>query len=283
MLSKGALNLVRSRWRMLLGRPWLIADIALGYFLERLFCRSRNVKSFGWPQAFLYSWRIDLWRRYACVAQQIRSVGAENISILDVGGGRGTIKEFLNPDRYHLQVLDIKTETLRRVGDARLRVVAGDGTRLPFKDNSLDVVVSLDSLEHVPDVKKDGYCREIKRVAKRCVIIHCPADSSDGKFQGTAYDAKFLQWHRLRLNRNEPSTVEHLTCGVPKVEKLMSYFPGAICLGKQNVEVWLTYMKWCHIPYIRFIAGLLYKLLWVKKDDQPPYHACLLVWHKRQL
>lgn len=191
-------------------------------------------------------------------------------SYLGCRGGQGTIKEFLSPKEYRLCILEINAEALRRVDDSRIEVIAGDGCRLPFKDNAFDVVVSVDSLEHVPDSRKADYCRELKQVAKRYVIVHCPADSSDGKFQGTAYDTKFLDWYRHRFKKDELNTVEHLNSGLPKVEELSKLFPGATVMGKQNTEVWLKYVTSGRIPYLRLVTGSLYKLCLQRGDDLPP-------------
>lgn len=179
-----------------------------------------------------------------------------------------------------MTVLDLNSEALKRIDDSRISAVAGDGCRLPFKDNAFDVATSADSLEHVPDARKADYCRELKRVAKRYVIIHCPADSADGRFQGAACDARFLKCYRQRFKRDEPNTLEHLNSGLPKVEELCELFPGATIMGKQNTEVWLKYMTSGLMPYLRLITGLLYKLRLQETDDLQPYHACLLTWRK---
>jgi len=171
---------------------------------------------------------------------------------------------------------------LRRIRDSRVEVIAGNGCRLPFKDNSFDIVSSVDCLEHIPASKKVDFCSEIKRIAKKYVIIHCPADSLNGTFQGTIYDTRFLQWYRHRFKKDEPNTVEHLNSELPKIEELNKLFPDATIIGKQNCNVWLRYLKWCFTPYIRFFAGLIYKVSLMQKDNLPPYHACLLIWEKKK-
>lgn len=264
----------------LLAKPWLLPDKLLAHFLAGLRQRvSLNTDSFGWLHAILYS-GIDVWQRHASVAQQIKTIEGTPITILDVGGSSGTIREFLDSKRYRLCVLDINIAALRRIGDLRLGVVAGDGCWLPFKDNSFDVVTSVDSLEHIADATKADYCRELKRVAKSYVIIHCPADSTDGRFQGTACDTKFLKWHRQRFKRDEPNTLEHLQAGLPQVDEFGKLFPGAEIIGKQNANAWFKYMTISYTPYIRFVTGLFYKLRLQQRDNMPPYHACLLVWRK---
>lgn len=268
--------------RALLAKPYLLPDKALAYLLTTV-SRSIHLRtnSFGWLHAILYTSRIDVWQRYASVAEQIKAVSQQPVRVLDVGGGVGTIEEFLDADHYNLCVLDIKMEALRGINNSQLAKVAANGCRLPVKDNSFDVVVSVDSLEHVPDPQKAEYCHELKRVARGYVIIHCPADSLDGEFQGTIYDTRFLEWFKQRFKKDEPNTIEHLKSGLPKVEQLTRFFPDATIVGKQNVQVWFKYMTLGRVPYLRFTNGLFYKLHLQKQDDQPSYHACLLVWRKR--
>jgi ubiquinone/menaquinone biosynthesis C-methylase UbiE len=262
--------------KKLMAKTWLIPGRVLAYLLT-LLSRSGCLRTdtFGRLYSLLYP-TIDLRGRYTCVAEQIKTLAMQPARVLDVGGADGIIRGFLDPGRYRLCILDINADALKTVDDTRLAVVAGDGCHLPFEHNAFDVVVSVDSLEHVPEDKKPDYCCELKRVAKRYVIIHCPADSSDGSFQGTVYDTKFLEWYRQRFKRDEPNTAEHLSSGLPKVEKLMKLFPGAIIAGRQNGEVWLRYMTRGRISS----TGLFYKLFLERKDNLPPYHACLLVWKK---
>ncbi len=281
MVSKGDFPLIKSRLRSLLPKPWLIPDEALVYMLTILLrSKTWNTTSFGWLQAILCSPFMDQWQRYASVVQEIKKLGKQHLGILDVGGGGDIIRAFLNPRENGVHIIDTNIKGLRRVRDRQIKVTVGDGCALPFKNDSFDVVISLDCLEHVPDSKKLDYCRELKRVAKGYVIIHCPADSADGKFQSTSYDTKFLRWYQQRFKRDEPSTLEHLKSGLPKLEQLTAAFPGAKIIGRQNCELWLTYMKREFTPYIKLVIGLFYKAFLLKKDSQPPYKSCLLVWNK---
>lgn len=270
-----------SALRRLIVSPWLLPDNAWAYLLAKFTFRARlGNDSLGWLQATLYSCRIDEYQRYSSVAQQIKALDKHPMSILDVGGGQGTIQEFLSPLRYHLCIIDINARALLKAAHAQLDIVAGDGCCLPFRDNAFDVVVSVDSLEHIPDTNKEDFCRELKRVSRNYVILHCPADSNDNSFQGTVYDTKFLEWYRRRFRKNEPNTMEHLESGLPQIEELSILFPGCIIIGKQNSKTWLKYRVLQYTPYVRLTTGLIYKTFLQRRDHLPPYHACLLVWRK---
>jgi ubiquinone/menaquinone biosynthesis C-methylase UbiE len=272
---------VKSKIRSWAIKGFLIPDKVLSNILTRI---SRNLKtdniSFGWRQAIFPCLNIDQWQRYACVVQEIKNLGALPVSILDVGAGKDFIREFINTTDINVHILDINVNALITIKDRNIRAVAGSGCHLPFKDESFDIVTSLDSLEHIPDAKKAAYCRELKRVTKRYTIVHCPADSADGVYQSTTYDRMFLQWHRRFLKTENPSTLEHLSSGLPKLELLQMEFPGAKIQARQNCNLWLIYMKMLSIPYIKITAGICYKTFLMRKDNRPPFKSCLLVWRK---
>ena len=78
--------------------------------------------------------------------------------ILDLGGGSGWVRELLTRLGYRPVTLDISTALLtigtRRFGRYGLtrRFIAGDMTALPLASGSMDAVVVIDALHHVPDV-----------------------------------------------------------------------------------------------------------------------------------
>jgi ubiquinone/menaquinone biosynthesis C-methylase UbiE len=81
-------------------------------------------------------------------------------TILDVGGSLKELKRFVS---NHITTTD---------------VIGGDiisaGTHLPFKDKSFDLVVSLDTIEHIPAKNRLLFLAEVIRVAKKQVIIAAP-------------------------------------------------------------------------------------------------------------
>lgn len=282
MVTNDYPSFYKARLKSLLAEPWLIPDKVLAYILAIL---SRSINwhsaSFGWLQAILCSPFMDQWQRYAAVAEEIRKLDRKNLSILDVGGGGDIIKTFISLKENDVHVLDMNIDSIRQVKSRRIKLIIGDGSTLPFKDGSFDVVISLDSLEHVSDTRKLDYCHELKRVARNYVVVHCPADSADDRFQSTPYDTKFLQWHQQRFKSEETNTAEHLKSGVPRMEQLATAFPNAKIIGRQNCDAWFTYMKREYTPYARFMVGWLYKFSLWKRDSEPPYKSCLLVWRKR--
>lgn len=97
-----------------------------------------------------------LLHTFGVVAEHLR-VPREG-RILDLGGGSGWVSELLARLGYRPMTLDISTALLdigtRRFARGGLtpRFVVGDMTALPVASGSMDAVVVIDALHHVPDV-----------------------------------------------------------------------------------------------------------------------------------
>ncbi|MEM3871423.1 MAG: class I SAM-dependent methyltransferase [Nitrososphaeria archaeon] len=103
--------------------------------------------------------------RYAYVVNEI---GLNYFSVLDVGsGGQGIclFKSLLG--KKHFFLLDVKRDVFTNFENGEINIIIGDGTRLPFRNKSFDVVISVDTIEHVPKDARIYFCEELKRVAKK--------------------------------------------------------------------------------------------------------------------
>ncbi len=253
-------------------------------FLSRSTGYSYRPGEFGLHEAVVFAFSVDVWQRYSAVCGP--ALAAQNgdnrgrLSILDVGGGSGEILTFLSPSRYDICVLDANQAALKRDTDRRVRYVPASGESLPFEDDSFDVVVSVDCIEHVPEAVKPRFLAELKRVARKRVVIHTPAKSADRQYLGDELDERFNRWHRRLYRVDAPNTREHLEAGVPELEELASSFPGAKLTGSQNAETWYLVMRVQRLPFVALFTGLMYWLLKRQRDKNPPFHGCLLVWDK---
>jgi ubiquinone/menaquinone biosynthesis C-methylase UbiE/glycosyltransferase involved in cell wall biosynthesis len=94
--------------------------------------------------------------------------------VLDFGAGSCYVSELLNRLGYMTVALDIDQEVLA-IGRERLtldprchrehaRFVTGDGMRLPFKDASIDGIICMNALHHMPDYRATlaEMCRVLK-------------------------------------------------------------------------------------------------------------------------
>jgi hypothetical protein len=133
------------------------------------------------PQDFLLDYPFDLYQRSRdireivdIIAEEIKKdSGRDKLKILDVGGfridaeNRGDLlmREFL--PQHDIVALDMIPSDIEGY-------VQGDGTRLPFKDNCFDIVVTSDVYEHVPPEKRELFLDNLLRVSRGFVVLGAP-------------------------------------------------------------------------------------------------------------
>jgi len=140
-----------------------------------------------------YRWRRDKVLGFAELSDK---------TLLDVGCGSGT---FLNDPKVNVALgvgLDISHKILMEAKAKTKSAVflQGDGERLPFADDSFDVVVSLDALEHTPSPL--AAVKEMCRVARSKIVVATP--------NATVADPVFavLEVLRLKMPEGEHSMVK---------------------------------------------------------------------------
>jgi len=92
-------------------------------------------------------------------------------SILDIGARDGYISKLLVDRFENVTCLDLEKPN---VSDDRVHTVSGDVTRLEYPDNTFDVVLCAEVLEHIPPQLLSQACSEMSRVAKQAVVIGVP-------------------------------------------------------------------------------------------------------------
>jgi ubiquinone/menaquinone biosynthesis C-methylase UbiE len=90
-------------------------------------------------------------------------------TVLDLGCGTGYGTNELSTTACNTIGLDIWRKGLRYCSlkyGARAFFIAASGTTLPFKDNSFDLVISFQVIEHIPPKVVQLYLSEIRRILK---------------------------------------------------------------------------------------------------------------------
>jgi 2-polyprenyl-3-methyl-5-hydroxy-6-metoxy-1,4-benzoquinol methylase len=86
--------------------------------------------------------------------------------VLEIGCGNGSMTNFLSSLGCDVVAIDLNETYLKtarkRFPHLKFRNMSGDD--LKFEDNTFDIVVSFDLLEHIPEVKSHVF--EVKRVLK---------------------------------------------------------------------------------------------------------------------
>jgi ubiquinone/menaquinone biosynthesis C-methylase UbiE len=98
-------------------------------------------------------------------------------TIVEVGAGEGKITARLAERFPHATItgLDLPDDDLAAEwGDSTPPMLFGDATRLPFADASVDLVVGLEVLEHIPSPERA--LADIARVCRGMVIVSVPRE-----------------------------------------------------------------------------------------------------------
>jgi len=110
-----------------------------------------------------------MWKNEQATLELIRDYAPKG-PMLDVGCGMGDILEKF-PRRLRIGV-DISEEYLRIARKRRLNVKKAAAEELPFPDDSFEVVIATDILEHVFDLNL--VARELVRVSRKFIIVRVP-------------------------------------------------------------------------------------------------------------
>lgn len=161
---------------------------------------------------------FDHFARYQLAAEVIdltRRGGPQRV--LDIGGGPGSLAAFCPSDQIVSSDLHLPSHWHAAAPD----LVLADGAQLPFADATFDVVVTLDTLEHVLPERRAGLLAEAARVSRGYVLAVCPC----GTPGVPEADAALLSFVRHRFGE-EFETVgvlqEHLGFGHPDPDQILA-------------------------------------------------------------
>lgn len=92
-------------------------------------------------------------------------------SVLEIGARGGYFTELLLEHFAQVTALDLQKPA---ISHPRITPVQGDVTDLPLGDDSFDVVVCTEVLEHIPPARLEAACAEIQRVARYELVVGVP-------------------------------------------------------------------------------------------------------------
>ncbi len=97
--------------------------------------------------------------------------------VVEVGAGEGRVTEHLVarfPDAAVIGLDLLDDDLAGDWAELGLPMFFGDAKRLPFADDSIDLVVGLEVMEHIPDAA--AALREIERVCSGAVVLSVPRE-----------------------------------------------------------------------------------------------------------
>jgi ubiquinone/menaquinone biosynthesis C-methylase UbiE len=115
----------------------------------------------------IYEQQYDSVSRFISYQHQLKAIRElEPESVLEIGIGSGFLSSYLRFHGYKIVTCD--------VNNALKPDVLGDVRKLPIDDDSFDVVVICQVLEHLPWEDLDQSLAELARVSRRFVVISIP-------------------------------------------------------------------------------------------------------------
>ena len=202
-----------------------------------------------------FPWTYDQFQRYSVLKACIEVLFPDKSPrVLDVGGR--------TPDRRG-EVCWLPVHKTARIEAYVVDIIScpgkgfiqGDGRKLPFKDNSFDLVSCLDVLEHIEEEDREGFLQELCRVSRDVVLLANPfKDKEIEKAEQVVFD----QIKTLAGVEHE-QLKEHKAFGLPEKTGVSEALSKNITFGTEfsfgSLENWL------------FLQSLKYSF-WYKADKE---------------
>jgi SAM-dependent methyltransferase len=193
---------------------------------------------------------FDQFGRYHMVREAVDAcrgmLRLDTLTILDVGGFFRTIEG--EPTLPLQTFLPTDTVTIVDVVDCDLPgYIKGDGAALTFDDATFDLVVTCDTLEHVPQPRRAAFWRELLRVARHGVILAAPFGTPEVEL-AEAIAATYI---RVESGREQPQLKEHREYGLPNLDEWLEFLEQsghtARAYPTGYLHAWLSMMLLKHL------------------------------------
>lgn len=155
-------------------------------------------------------------------------------SILEVGCGDGRIVNQLIGKYENICGLDISKEGLKSVKTTKVK---GSIENLPFQDNSFDIVMCCEVLEHLPYPIYNKALGELERVSKEYILISVPNNESlqSGMIKCPQCHCTYHIWRHLRSFNQK--NVEYLFDDFRMIESKIIFSSEQMFLTKYYIKL----------------------------------------------
>ncbi|MFH0892311.1 MAG: class I SAM-dependent methyltransferase [Candidatus Falkowbacteria bacterium] len=183
----------------------------------------------------------DVAFRYLPVRDILKKEGLMEARILEVGSGDLGITPYI---RREVVGLDIAFD---RPGPY-LKALEYAGSGFPFPNDSFDLVLSVDSLEHVPADQRPKMISEMIRAAGKAVVVVAPCGPS-----AAASDRELARYFKSIHGKSDKFFDDHIYNGLPEKDAVVKMLEdGAARINKKitiqtrpllNIRLRRFYMK----------------------------------------
>ena len=215
---------------------------------------------------FFRGWHPEGAIRYLPVVDEIKRLDRtlnHPASMLEVGPGEWGIVPYLGRGVDGVEPHLEKTLT----GD--LHLLKGSAIALPAKDQSYDVIIAIDVLEHMSHNMRTQAVFEMMRVARHLVVLALPCGKVS-RGHDIQMDLLYQFWHR----KHEPMIAEHAQFRLPEVEEIRKMSRDAAEKLHRNISIreeknlnigirqfliqwWILPWRWSYYFYLKGLLPLV--------------------------
>lgn len=191
-------------------------------------------------QALYPNWDISIALRYFPIVREIKSRFSPKSSILEIGSGEFGILPYLGKD---YKITGVDTD-FGNATQKNMKMVKLSGEKLPFSSKSFEIVVCVDTLEHVSEAARGLIIDEMIRVSRSRIYLAYPCGKA-----ARVCDSILSRYYRFTHKQQSAYFNEHALFGLPEDKNITGYFhkslqhygQTAIILhfGNTNIFLWL--------------------------------------------
>lgn len=215
--------------------------------------------------------------RYTPIITFIKKNKIKNI--LEVGSGSSGLGEFLE-DKF----VGCDIHFARNINKNLIPVISS-ALNLPFEDNSFELVVALDLLEHIEERNREKVIKELIRVSQNYIIISCPCGE-----KAELSENILMHWFKITKKAIPDWLLEHRQYGLPSENKIIEILKNIeeiefSIVGNENILIHIAVITLESIQGISRITVLYKKfpkiLNYLKYLNFRPYYRKTFLLKKR--
>lgn len=216
---------------------------------------------------FFDRWHPEVAIRYLPIVAEIKKFDYQ--TILEVGSGGLGVAPYLGQKVIGLDIKFIAPFY------PLLEQKIGNGVKIPFLHKSFDVVISIDTLEHVSPKDRQKVIGEMVRVAKKEIIVAVPTGD-----QATVQDRELNNVYKKINGKTFPFLDEQIGYGLPSEEEIKRAIGDNVTVEK-NEPLGLRnflmrgWMKPDFLSKIFYWKVLLLFIPLFKLFDHPPFYRTI--------